>query len=214
MKPLVKICGITNIEDALLLAENGVDFLGFIFFEKSKRNLEILKATEIVNKIKKKFVEKSPLFVGVFVNPDENFVKKVVSFVGIDYIQLHGGESPDFVKRMPLPVIKAFRIQNMNDFNKTSEYNSKYFLFDSFSDKGYGGTGESFNWQLLKKFNEQNRNKKYFLSGGLGPSNIARAILELHPFAVDLSSGLEIYPGKKDKKKIADFFDVLNSVVL
>ncbi len=194
----VKICGITNIEDALLCSELGADALGFIFYEKSKRYIE---PTEV-----KKIIAQLPPFVatvGVFVNETAESINKIADLTGITFAQLHGVEDEEFISRIKLPAIKAYRISNEFDFNLIANTTAEYILLDSFDDKEYGGTGKSFDWSMIP---EEIANK-IILAGGVSVDNIEMIYNKIHPTAVDLSSSVEEAPGKKSKTKVKEFFE-------
>jgi len=198
---IVKVCGITNIEDALLCANAGADILGFIFYEKSKRYISPEMAAEIIAKLSGK-----TSLTGVFVNLDADNINETVAMTGIDTVQLHGDESPELLDRVAANKVKAFRVGERFDFNKVRQYESATPLFDSFSEIEFGGTGRKFNWDIIP----QEFTAKYILSGGISRENIEDAVNLLHPFAVDLSSSLELFPGKKDPQKVSDFFELLD----
>jgi len=198
---IVKVCGITNIEDALLCANAGADILGFIFYEKSKRYISPEMAAEIIAKLSGK-----TSLTGVFVNLDADNINETVAMTGIDTVQLHGDESPELLDRVAANKVKAFRVGERFDFNKVRQYESATPLFDSFSEIEFGGTGSKFNWDIIP----QEFTGKYILSGGISRENIEDAVNLLHPFAVDLSSSLELFPGKKDPQKVSDFFELLD----
>jgi len=200
-RPLIKICGLTNYEDGRLCLENGADMLGFIFFDKSPRFINPDDAADIIARLKTKFNFDS---VGVFVNPAEDYVLRTIRTTNIDMLQFHGDESQSFIKKFNKKIIKAFRIKDRNDITKCFGFNDiDYFLFDGFSEKQYGGTGTTFDWNLLADFNF---NQKLFLSGGISSENVENAVKIVNPYAIDLSSSLESTPGKKDKIKIKNFF--------
>ena len=199
-KMIVKVCGITNPEDAILCADAGADILGFIFYEKSKRYITPEKAAEIVKNLPAKIRK-----AGVFVNLDSDKINETVSITGIDTVQLHGDEPPALLDRIEVKKIKAFRVGEGFDFGIVRDYEPAIPLFDSFSDKEFGGTGRKFNWGIIPR----ELSGKYFLSGGISIENFEEAVNELHPFAVDLSSSLELSPGKKDPRKVNDFFELL-----
>jgi len=207
-KPLVKICGITNVEDARICLFYGTDMLGFIFYNKSPRFVSPDMVREIITTLKN---EGNSFFktVGVFVNPEKEFVNHAIEIAGVDLLQFHGKEPQSFIHEFNKKSIKAFRIKEKIDVEGYLEYRGvDYFLFDTFFKESYGGTGKIFDWCLIKDFKEKD---KLFLAGGLNSDNIIDAITTVKPFAVDLSSGLESLPGKKDKKKIEKFFLTLNS---
>lgn len=200
----VKICGITNLEDALLCESFGADALGFILYENSKRFVKPEVVKEIVRQL-------SPftLKVGVFVNTDSNTINDVSKFVGLNIVQLHGDEMPEQIEEINLPVIKAFRISAHFDFEVIEQYKNCYHLFDTYSSTEYGGTGKSFNWNLIPK----ELTNKIILSGGISSASIKNIIKEVNPLAVDISSSLELYPGKKDEQKVKDFFNNLKGAI-
>ena len=140
--------------------------------------------------------------VGVFVNEKEQRVRETLELCGLDLLQFHGDESPSYILRFRERVIKSFRIKDKRSLEAIPKYKADVYLLDTYSPKEYGGTGEVFNWDLAveaKKFGP------IILSGGLNPDNVEEAIKKVEPFAVDVSSGVESYPGKKDKKKLEEF---------
>lgn len=201
----VKICGITRLKDANIAIENGVDALGFIFYNKSKRYIEPQKAKEIIKNIPP-FVSK----VGVFVNENINDIKRVARELKLDILQLHGEESVEYLKELEkeFTVIKAFRIKDKSELEKIKKYNIKWFLLDAYSAKEYGGTGEEFNWEIAKKAKSYGR---VILAGGLKKDNIKLAIDEVNPYGVDISSGVELDKGIKDKDKIVEIMKVIRN---
>lgn len=194
----VKICGITNLEDATAAVEAGADAIGFMFYEPSPRNVQI----ECVAKI----VQKLPLWVlkvGVFVNPAPELVMTALGNCGLNMLQFHGEESPDFCASFGVMNMKAFRIKDAESLLRIPNYHTDVCLLDSHVAGKQGGTGEQFNWDLAveaKKFG-----KPIFLAGGLTPENVSQAVHEVRPYGVDVSSGVEASPGKKDHGKIWDF---------
>ncbi|MGH7975271.1 MAG: phosphoribosylanthranilate isomerase [Limisphaerales bacterium] len=198
MKTRVKICGITNLADAKVAVEAGADALGFNFYEKSPRFVSLQTAAEISKQL--------PPFIlrtGVFVNAPEDFVLRAISKVGLTMLQFHGDEPPAFCAQFGLMSMKAFRIRDESSLAELPKYATDAYLLDACSSEARGGTGEKFNWDLAieaKKFG-----KPIFLAGGLTPENVADAIRKVQPFGVDVSSGVEISPGKKDRAKVAVF---------
>ena len=196
----IKICGITNLEDALLAAELGADALGFIFYPPSPRSVEPETAQGIIAQL--------PPFVstvGVFVDEAAATVRELAATVGLDWLQLHGQETPEYCRALSRRVIKSFRIQDENSLTGLADYRgaAQAFLLDTYKKGLIGGTGETFNWDLARKA------KKYgpiILAGGLTADNVAQAITMAHPWAVDVASGVESRPGKKDPEKLRAFF--------
>ena len=188
----VKICGITNLEDALLATEMGADALGFIFAE-SPRQITPINAKAIIHIL-------PPLIktIGVFVNEEPARIKEIKSFCGLDLIQLHGKESPKTCRDLMPYSIKAFRIQNEWDIRSIKRYQGvvRAILLDTFQKGKAGGTGKTFDWSLAVK--AKGTGLPIILSGGLGPENIQEAISTVKPYAVDVNSGIEKRPGKKD----------------
>jgi len=199
----VKICGITNLEDALVSYFSGAHALGFVFYEKSPRYISPAKAAKISRILPKKIKR-----VGVFVNEDAAKVRKIAKLCNLDMLQFHGQESPDYCKKFKgYKVIKAFRINDKEDLEGISRYKTFAYLFDSFSRTKLGGTGNKFNWKILAQ--TVRMGPVVFLSGGLTAGNVKKAIKLLKPDWVDVSSGLELKPGKKDHKKIREFMKAI-----
>ena len=215
-RPNIKICGITNYDDARYSILKGAAFIGFIFYDRSPRFIEPGKAGILVSKLREEF-KRGVKFVGVFVNPGAEYLKEVISETGINMVQLHGDETADFVnsfydaeENTQISLIKAFRIKDKNDILKSAEFSTDYILFDTYSEDIYGGTGRAFNWDLLADFNSRD---KLFLSGGISKENIIEAVENINPFAVDVCSSLESEPGLKDKVKVDEFFKIINSII-
>jgi phosphoribosylanthranilate isomerase len=207
-RPLVKICGNTNIEDARAALEYGADLLGFIFYEKSPRYISPEKAQNIISKLKEDFLFKS---VGVLVNPITIHVDTLLGIADLDVLQFHGDEPLSFINSFNKKIIKAFRIKEKSDLIKCDEYeNADYFLLDTFSKEVYGGTGKAFDWSLLEEFKFRDR---LFLAGGISASNVKEAVAKVKPYAVDLVTSLEKSPGIKDREKIKNFFHTLKSIL-
>ncbi|MBT5721634.1 MAG: phosphoribosylanthranilate isomerase [Candidatus Marinimicrobia bacterium] len=192
-----KICGITNLPDAQCAVDNGASAIGFIFYEKSPRAISIEDAKLISDHLSKDISK-----IGVFVNHDRAFIDYAISSVPLNMIQLHGDESPDFCNQFDVPVLKALRIKNKESLSDMNDYNVAGFLLDTYSDNQYGGTGETFDWSLLNGKLET----PIILSGGLNPDNILDAIDSVNPAAIDVNSGVEISPGKKDHQRISLLF--------
>ncbi|MEN8188986.1 MAG: phosphoribosylanthranilate isomerase [Thermodesulfobacteriota bacterium] len=206
----VKLCGITSTRDALEGVRVGVDALGFIFVEKSPRCISPDKAREIISLLPP-FVD----CVGVFVDRNLKEVEEIVEYCGLSYAQLHGSEEPKFCERLarfsaPCQVVKAFRVGPHSTADDFTPYNdvAKGFLLDTYSSGIAGGTGKTFDWQLVKKLGLQ---RPLILAGGLDESNVAEAIETLHPFGVDINSGVESGPGKKDHGKLNRLMEKVRS---
>lgn len=191
----VKICGITTIEDAKVVAEAGADFIGFVF-APSKRRIQPVDAKIIARQL-----DPSLKKVGVFVNESIENMKQIAETVGLDYIQLHGDEPKEIAAALPLPVIKAFSIDQVTADNLHA-YPCEYFLIDSPGDKYRGGSGRTFDWTTLEELGIDLG--KCILAGGLSAENVKEAISIANPSGVDVSSGVETN-GNKDITKIKQF---------
>lgn len=193
----VKICGITSEADALAAAAAGADAVGFVFYEKSPRYVTPSAARSIMAALPPLVIR-----VGVFVNPEEGLVREAVA-AGIQVLQLHGEESPEFCRHQNVPVIKGFRLKDELSLLSCRDYQGLPWLLDSFVAGQAGGTGAVFNWDLALK--AKSSNPVIVLAGGLTPDNVAEAIRRVRPYAVDVSSGVESAPGKKDAAKMRAF---------
>jgi len=198
MSTRVKICGITKLADAQAAVGAGADALGFIFYEKSPRYLAVSAAAKISKQLPP-FV----LRVGVFVNAPEELVTRAIGECGLGLLQFHGDEPPEFCTRFGLMSMKAFRIRDSESLKELPKYPTAAWLLDAYSAETLGGTGEKFNWDLA--IEAQRFGKPVFLAGGLTPENIAAAVRKVQPFGVDVSSGVESSPGKKDQAKVRAF---------
>ncbi|MBL7069837.1 MAG: phosphoribosylanthranilate isomerase [Candidatus Omnitrophica bacterium] len=204
----VKICGITNLEDAQAAVRAGADALGFVFYQDSPRHIFPFRAKQIIKKLPKRIVK-----VGVFVNAGWDLIYQTAEFCSLDMLQLHGSESPEFCRRFKnYRVIKAFRIKDKIPLRKILKFKTYAYLFDTFKRSKPGGTGTSFNWSLLAELKDAKA--KIILSGGLNQRNVARAIRQVRPDWVDLSSSVESRPGKKDPQKLKNFIRVTKRIVL
>ncbi len=204
----VKICGLANLEDARFAAGALADYLGFIFYRESPRFIDPARAGAIIQWIE------GPKTVGVFVNAPLDEVNRIAAQTGIDLIQLHGNESPEYCSLIDKPVIKALRAEPGNGLDLTRQIQPyrdvvDYLLFDSSDGRNWGGTGKTFDWSLL---NDLQLTTPWFLSGGLNSDNIVDACNRHKPYAVDLSSGLEQAPGIKDYEKIELFFEKMRTI--
>jgi len=204
---LVKICGITEVHDALDAIELGADYLGFNFYPDSPRFLPYEKAEEIFQEI-----PTNVLKVGVFVNEDLNKVLDIAIELGLDMLQFHGDESAESLNGLGRPWYKAFRLRDEKDVAEIPQYQCDWILVDAYSDKAYGGTGLTAHWDLVhaaEKFG-----KKIILAGGLNPDNVAVAIAAVRPFMVDVASGVESEPGVKDRHKMEVFITKAKSALV
>ncbi|MBF0523053.1 MAG: phosphoribosylanthranilate isomerase [Candidatus Omnitrophica bacterium] len=203
----VKICGITNTEDALKASFYGAWAVGFVFHKKSPRYVSPSKA--------RKIIESLPPFitpVGVFVDLNERAVRDICQFTRIRCVQFHGREDQVYCKRFgDYKIIKAFRVDDAFNVETVKKYKVDAYLFDAFVDGIQGGTGQTFNWNIIKGVSFD---KPVILSGGLSAANIREAIETLHPYAVDVSSSLEQTAGIKNPKLIKEFFDEINKILL
>ena len=198
MKTQVKICGVTSVADALAAAEAGADMIGLMFYEHSPRCVTLATAVEISRALPP-FV----LRVGVFVNPEVAGVSRAIAGCGLNLLQFHGDEDSAFCTQFGLLSLKAVRVRDAESLNQLENFHTDAFLLDAYSQSGLGGTGEKFNWDLAVE--AQKFGKPIFLAGGLTPENVAAAVQRVQPFAVDVSSGVESAPGKKDAAKVRAF---------
>ena len=199
----IKICGITNISDAMLCEKYGADALGFIFYDKSRRYITPEEAHHITSSLSPFTIK-----VGVFVDEKIEKIKNIYNQLSLNVIQLHGNEDFEYIKYLNLPVIKSFRIDSGFNFDILNDYPGVTFLFDAYSDTIQGGTGKTFNWDLIP----ENIKNKIILAGGVSADNIEEIINKINPLAVDLSSSIESVPGKKDQVKTMNFFNKLKQI--
>jgi phosphoribosylanthranilate isomerase len=202
----VKICGITNIDDARAAVESGADALGFIFVKASPRYIEPRAAADIVRKLPP-FIKT----VGVFVNEPVETVGQIASEAGIDLIQLHGDESPEICRRLKKRAIKVIRVKSLESLESVIDFKDviSSLLLDTYSQEMHGGTGHIFNWDIAVEAKKYGR---IILSGGLTPDNVADAVRYVRPYAVDVSSGVELSRGKKDHARLKLFIERAKSV--
>jgi phosphoribosylanthranilate isomerase len=205
MSVKVKICGITNAPDALAAVEAGADALGFMFYDKSPRHISIRQAVEIIRHLSP-FVIK----VGVFVDASEDLVMRAIGDCGLNLLQFHGDESPDYCTQFGLMSMKAFRIRDAESLKSLANYPTDAWLLDAFVAGKPGGTGERFNWDLAIEAKKAGR--PIFLAGGLTPSNVAEAVAKVQPYGIDVSSGVEAEPGRKDHAKVREFIKAAKNV--
>jgi phosphoribosylanthranilate isomerase len=198
----IKICGITNLPDAKAAVDAGANSLGFNFYEKSLRRVVTADAAQIRSKLPEGIEA-----VGVFVNAKPADINSLRAFVRFDAAQLHGDENPNIVSRVAssLPVIKAFRVDSNFSMSTFDQFPDAFaFLLDGARAGQYGGTGQTTDWDFARRANV---NRRIILSGGLKIENVAEAIRLVHPFAVDVASGIETKPGKKDHAKMKEFIE-------
>lgn len=201
----IKICGITNEKDALWAVNLGADYIGFNFYKNSPRKISPKLATQIIGKL--------PPFtqpVGVFVNEEIRIVKRITEKCRLNLVQLHGEESPEYCRELQvqsarLKIIKAFRIKNKENLEEMKRYGVDYYLLDSYVPGVEGGTGEIFNWDVAVEAKQFG--KPVFLAGGLTPDNITQAIEKVNPYGVDVASGVEKTPRRKDYDLMREFIN-------
>jgi len=193
----VKICGITNLDDALHAAACGADALGFVLYARSPRCVTPETVAGICAQL-------PPLLtrVGLFVNEAPERIREIAGQCGLDVLQLHGDESPDACTLPPFRVIKGVRPRTLADLPALSSYPVSALLVDAAVAGQYGGTGRRADWHLAREIVARHR---VILAGGLTPANVAEAVREVRPYAVDVSSGVEASPGRKDPEKVAQF---------
>lgn len=194
----VKICGITNLDDALDAVELGADYLGFNFYPDSPRYMKVVEVKRILQEIPQ--IVKN---VGVFVNCDTALVSDIAVELGLNLVQFHGDETPKYCNQFGRPYMRAIRPESEKDLKGLEAFEADCFLVDAFVHRSYGGTGVVSNWDLARKVKELG--KPVFLSGGLTPENIEMAIQSVKPHGVDVTSGVEWEPGKKDYRKMEEF---------
>jgi len=198
----VKICGITSVDDGLMAAEAGADMIGLMFYQQSPRHITLDRAVEI-----SKALPPYVMRVGVFVNSEAALVSRAIGECGLGLLQFHGNESSDFCTRFGIMSMKAIRMRDTATLKELENYQTEAFLLDAYSKSGLGGTGEKFNWDLAVEAKQFG--KPIFLAGGLTPENVADAVRQVQPFAVDVSSGVEWAPGKKDAEKVKAFIQAV-----
>jgi phosphoribosylanthranilate isomerase len=198
----IKICGLTREDDALFCADQGADFLGFIFVPSTPRFVEPERAATIAAKVRE-LGEHRPKIVGVFRDASSDYIREIVNLVNLDLVQLQGSESNDQARELGLPVVKTLRVgETLPDTQGCPS--AEWLLFDTYDERRAGGTGRRFEWSLLAQYE---RSKPFFLSGGLTPENVAAGISLVRPDAIDLASGVESEPGVKDHDRVARLFE-------
>ncbi len=203
----IKICGITREQDLHTVANSGADAIGLVFYEKSPRHVSVQHAAQLMQAV--------PPFVtvvGLFVNPTADYVRQVLATISLDVLQFHGEESPVFCEQFGKPYLKAIRVKaGVNLVECATEFSgAQGLLLDAFVEGAQGGTGESFDWALIP----QNLAIPVILSGGLHAGNVAAAIKQVRPYAVDVSSGVEAAKGIKDAAKVAAFIQEVKQIDL
>jgi phosphoribosylanthranilate isomerase len=202
----IKICGITNLEDAQLAVDLGADALGFIFHPKSPRYIKVLDAANICNQLPP-FVAK----VGVFVDELEYEIERALDECLLTALQFHGDEPPGFCRKFAAKSIKAIRMRDENSLRTAAEYDVDALLLDTYTESERGGTGRTFDWSLAVRAKEIG--PPVILSGGLTTANVQEAIRNVRPYAVDVSSGVEREPGRKDPQKLRRFMEQVKGVM-
>ena len=200
----VKICGITNKEDALMASDFGADALGFVFAKGSPRKVTPVTAGNIINKLPPLVVP-----VGVFVDSPIEEILSIIESTGIQCVQLHGNESPVEYSKINIPIIKSFRVDKHFEADTLLRFPAAAYLLDTFVKGTMGGTGKTFDWNMAVSAKAYGR---IILAGGLIPDNIIEAINKVQPYGIDISSGVESAPGKKDKMKLQQLFTAINSL--
>jgi len=193
----IKICGITHLDDALMAIEAGADALGFVFVPNTPRYIHPEQAGSIIDQL--------PPFittVGLFVNTEQQGIEAIADGCRLNLIQLHGDEPPDLCVALSRRVIKAFRVKDESSVSRLSDYRVSAYLLDTYVKGALGGTGKAFDWNLALKAKLYGR---IILAGGLNPDNVASAVLQVRPYGVDVSSGVEASPGRKDPAKVKAF---------
>lgn len=194
----IKICGITQPDDAQLASEYGARMIGMIFYDKSPRFISNSAAEKIVQ-----ILPEEVLPVGVFVNPEVEEISSIIDNTGIKALQIHGKFNSDEVNSLNLPLIQAYSISDKNDFDSIRQNGSDYFLLDNKELNSYGGTGKTFDWELIPT---DLRKDRMILAGGITAENAAEAVSKINPAFLDVSSGVESSPGIKDKMKLEQLF--------
>lgn len=205
MNVKVKICGITSAEDALAAVDAGADALGFMFYAPSPRCVTRETAARIIHQLPP-FVAK----VGVFVNPSVEEVRQTIMDCGLDTLQFHGEEPPEFCLQFGLKALKAFRVQAPETLKVLPDYSAVTWLLDSFVAGIRGGTGNTFNWEIAAQ--AVKLGGRVMLAGGLTPENAAEAVRKVRPYGLDVSSGVESAPGRKDAARVRAFIAAAKGV--
>lgn len=197
----IKICGVTSIEDALLVQQSGADAIGLNFARSSPRFLPVDAAARIVEALSGQLE-----IVGVFVDSPRSEILRVVGLAGLHTVQLHGSETPEFLEELQreIPAYKALRIGDAADVDLAREFSGERILTDAKVTGAMGGTGHTFDWSLISDLNAK---RKLILAGGLRPDNVGDSIRTVRPYGVDTASGVEDSPGKKSSRKVTEFIE-------
>ena len=201
----VKICGITNLVDGLAAAEAGADALGFVFYDQSPRAISIEAAADLIRQLPPCVIK-----VGVFVNASDDLVVRAIRECGLNLLQFHGDETPEYCLQFGLLSMKAFRVRDVASMQALLNYHTEAWLLDACSPDTPGGSGQTFNWDLALE--AQLWGRPFFLAGGLTPDNVAEAVRRTRPYGVDVSSGVEARPGRKDHAKVRAFIRAAKAV--
>ena len=196
----IKICGLTRMEDALFCADQGADYLGFIFVPSTPRFVQPEAVAEITSVLRGR--DERPKFVGVFRDASPAYIREIADLAGLDHVQLHGAETDEDIRAIGIPATKTFRVGDTLP-DTTAHPSAKCFLFDTFEERRAGGTGRRFDWSLLAMYP---RTKPFFLAGGMTPDNIGAAISLVRPDGIDVASGVESAPGVKDHALVERLF--------
>jgi phosphoribosylanthranilate isomerase len=201
LRTRIKVCGITELEDARAAVAAGADGLGFIFVAKSPRVVDPDMVRAITDELPP-FVDS----IGVFCDEEIKVVEEIVNYCRLTLVQLHGSESPEYCKNISCPVIKSFAMHGDSGSEKLAAYSEVVsgFLLDTYHEDLAGGTGKVFDWELIEQIQPPG---PIILAGGLNPENVGAAIRQVKPFAVDVNSGVEYQPGRKDTDKLKSFAD-------
>jgi phosphoribosylanthranilate isomerase len=206
LKMKIKICGLTRPEDVVFLNGLPVDFAGFIFVPSSPRCLDLMTAREVVSLLRGGIRK-----VGVFMDADPARVIEIARGLYLDLLQFHGEESPGYCSRFDIPYLKTIRVKDRIEEDALRCYHPEAFLLDTYLPHVHGGTGKTFDWSIARTLREQGY--RFLLAGGLNPANVGRAISEVRPWGVDVSSGIESAPGIKDRAKMLTFIQAARQTV-
>lgn len=194
----VKICGLTSAGDAETAVEAGADLVGLVFYDQSPRHVTVESAAEIA-----RVIPPYVLRVGLFVNPEPRLVAEAIARCGLQMLQFHGDESPEFCRQFGMMTMKAFRVEGPETLDNLKQYPTDAWLLDAHVQGKFGGTGQTFDWALAAKAMQLGR--PLFLAGGLTPGNVGDAVRTVRPYGVDVSGGVEASPGRKDPGKVKAF---------